>query len=594
MIRPLTLVYSSGRKNAPDPPTGANGNARLAMPPRARCFANRATTRSSRNPFDPLELPRAHGYDGRVSARPAWNPRTALPIAVAVLGVGLGAWLRLRGYSSLFLYGDELHSLPFSQFGWDRILGSYDPLGSGTALPLLQRISREIFGPDLWAFRLPTLIGGLGGLGALFFVARRLVGAPAAALATLALGLNTFHVYHSHFARSYSLAALAALVTVHALGRLTEPEPASARWTGVCVVSGGLIAYLHLTAGGLLVAAGFGATLALLFDGRFRRDGPRLLMCLGGAVLLAAILYFPAREPLAELLQNKSHNRSESLDFGFFDVATIFAGTSAAAAIWLVGVPASLVWMGRENRRVALLLGSAALLPIAIALVVRPVGGVHAYARYLLASLPFMLIPLAWALVEAGRRLLRSPARAETAAVGVGVCLLAVSHFAGPLGLANVGDGPFANMPHSMDAGAAPQDSPRVATPAFYARLAASEQPLRVIEAPALFNWKLLLYRNYYLQHRQQVWLGTLVPSRVDVLSGPYTPVREGLPHASGADYLILHLDIEAELRRSKGRTVSEPMRPLAPATVERLRRELGRTVYEDDDILVWKLRGAS
>ena len=107
-----------------------------------------------------------------------------LPAAIAALAVALGMWLRVSDLPSLLLFGDEYHSLSLSRSDYGHILTSFDFLGSGVALPLLQRMAMDLFGEGLFGVRLPAVLGGVLGLAAMYPVARNLVGHSAAAIAT--------------------------------------------------------------------------------------------------------------------------------------------------------------------------------------------------------------------------------------------------------------------------------------------------------------------------------------------------------------------------------------------------------------------------
>lgn len=516
--------------------------------------------------------------------------KRALPLGVAIVAIAVGAWLRARGLGDLFLYGDELHSLPLSTQDYAHIWSRYEPLGSGIGLPLLQRLARDLVGPELWALRLPALLGGIGGLVAVFLLGRRLVNEPAAALATAALALNPLHAYHSHFARGYTLATLGCIVFAYALVRLAEPGRPSYRWSLAAMASGGLAPFLQATASTSVVALGVGALLMASIRGRLRAAGPRLAGALLGGASLAAALHLPAAAPIADFVANKAANRADSFGFDPFDVATVFAGSTTFAAVGGLLTVVSLVWLARRRPGVAVLLGCGVLGPALGLAAAAPAGGVYAYARYLLPSLPFALLAVSAGICDASERLLGHRSRADAAALAAGLALVVAAYVTSPLGRADARFDPFANLPTATLVPGLEPDPPRPGTPGFYARLAASPTPLHVIEAPAVFASHLAIYRNYFTQHGHRVSLGTLGGSPADLVSGPYVPLRVAPLRASGANVLVLHRDLEAEQARSNGRE-SPPRRPLPAALVARLRRELGDPEAEDRDVVVWRLR---
>ena len=486
-----------------------------------------------------------------------------------------GAALRIDGVGGIFLYGDELHSLALSRQGYGAILRSYDPLGSGIALPLLQRLCLDLFGEGLWAFRLPSLAGGVVGLALVYPLTRDLVGRPAAALATLALALDPLHLYYSHFARSYTLAVAAGLVLVYALRR----APDDRRLAAAAAATAGLRPWLHPTAAGFALGAFAAAALSLLVGGRARGAWRRLAATGAAGAGLALALHLPAWQAASELLAAKL-GRGEP-EFGALDVAARMAGSAPAGALWLAALPPAGLWMLWARREPALWVASAVAAPVLALVAARPVGGELAFARYLLPALPFALALLAWALAEAASRAL--PGHAQALALGCGSLLVAAAWWVGPLGPGQAPNGPFANLAYSLVPRPAGADAPRPATPAFYADLARDPAERLVVETPLVASHELKLYRNYWLQHRKRVHLGFFGRSGIALPRGPYVDLSDPREaRAAGADYVILHRDVEVELGRR-----SAPL-PGWRRAARRLERSFGAPVYEDAAILVY------
>src|SRR6185436_16347980 len=81
-------------------------------------------------------------------------PRSWIRLLVLAGALALGAWLRLRGLDRLPLHGDEHHTLFAADRGYGEILSTFDLVGSRVPLPLLQRLSLDVFGPGVVPFRL--------------------------------------------------------------------------------------------------------------------------------------------------------------------------------------------------------------------------------------------------------------------------------------------------------------------------------------------------------------------------------------------------------------------------------------------------------
>ena len=97
-------------------------------------------------------------------------------LALTLLAIGLGIYLRWVDLSSLFLIGDEEWNLQRARLSAGEILTGYDLMGSGIAVPFLQHLALQVFGEDLWALRIPGWLAGIAGL-----IATAAVGAPSSA-----------------------------------------------------------------------------------------------------------------------------------------------------------------------------------------------------------------------------------------------------------------------------------------------------------------------------------------------------------------------------------------------------------------------------
>jgi len=520
--------------------------------------------------------------------------RRRAPEIVALLAVLYGSFLRLEDLSGLLLFGDEYHAMALTRRGYAEILGSFDLNGSGIALPLLQRLCYGLFGPADWAYRLPAVVGGIAGLVAMYPVSRRLVGRNAAALATLALALNSLHIFYSHFSRSYSLACLGCLLLVGLLRRVIDERTAPLRDYLLVAVIAALIPYIHLSALGIVVSAGFGAMAFLVRRGESRRALLHLATSFAVAAVLCFALYLPAWQPFWKFY-SMMVGAPNPFSFGAIDVGRLMFGSPVAAWVVLLALPVASVVLLASAAISAWLLIPAALFPIALLVIQSPFGSQVAYAHYLLTSIPFMLMILSWAIVAFAKRVRRDPQAATRLAISLGSVVFVSVHLAGPLGIEHVSDGPFANGYISQQA--QPRyNAPFAGTPAFYSRLAAEPADVRIIEAPALVNLRVLLYRNYYLQHRKGVLLGFFA-RRFDV-TGPYVPLLDpSRIRTSGADYLVFHRNIEKEVRAyfeavdPEGKDDALRVKLPTVKQVAKLRAMLGAPFHASEDLLVWKLR---
>jgi hypothetical protein len=542
------------------------------------------------------------------------GPRPWFRLGVVGLALVLGTWLRVRGLADLPLHGDEYHTLlrgpehvDLARASYAQILGEFDTVGSHVPLPLLQRLSLDLYGPGVFALRLVALLPGLLLLLLAYPGLRTFVGPDASALATMALALNPMAVFYSRFARGYMLALLLAFALAWALARVLDPERRTRRAWTLLVVSGAALPWVHLSALGYVLAlAAAGVTLAL-------RESRGLALRLLAAWVLAGGLAFALYLPvLPQVLEYFQVMESEPAPSTWLGVPTLIAGGRVAAWAWLalLAVAASL---GRSERRTGVVLGLAGLAgPLVLLLASNPRGLDYAWARYVMSALPLLAGLCAWAWTELGARSIGSRA----IALGLGALLLLLQHGLGLPGLRDPADGAFSNTYlalHPLPA----FDVPYPSTPQFYRALAQDPSSRRIVEMPTLLTRSVLLYRNYALQHGKEVWIGWTGELPTGIAGPPFVRPLELQP--GQADYLVFHKDQLAEVP-AYFRFVHEELWPtmanaadegfmrrqetiygqnllgadeLAPIAA-RLREVWGAPYFEDERIVVWRLASAA
>ncbi len=537
------------------------------------------------------------------------RPRSLLPGDVIRCGVlagalGLGAWLRLRGLEALPLHGDEHHTLLAVDRGYGEILTTFDVAGSHVALPLLQRLSLDLLGPGIVAFRLVAIVPGLLFLLLAYPLLRAFVERDAAVLASVVLAVNPMAVYYSRFARGYALALLLALLLAWALRRVLEPGARGrGTWT-LLVLSAALLPWVHLSTLGFVLALAL-AGLALA-----ARVSRQLLLRLGvafaGAGLLALLLFAPV---LAQVVAYFRANEPEPPPLTWLGVPTLLAGGRVAlwVGLFLVPLGAALAW---RERRASVVLALASLLgPLTLLLVTRPSGMDYAWARYLLSALPFLAALGAAAFTGLFQRVSRLGA---PLALVLGAALCCAQFWSGPLGPRAPEDGSFSNTYLALQDLPA-FDEPNPATPELYRTLGADPSVTRIVEAPSIYTRSVLLYRNYALQHGKSVVIGWTGDMPRALEPGPYVRLLEIEP--GRADWLVLHRDLRAEvlayfgfvfeeawprlfdpalesfMRRQEavhGGNLAEP--ELAERIAAKLFENYGTPTYADERIYAWKL----
>jgi len=539
-----------------------------------------------------------------------------LPLAIALplvaLAVVIGLYFCLAGRGNVHLFGDEFHSIWHLNQSYGDILKIYDAHGSGVALPLIQRFAVDIMGPGLWAYRLPAILGAIATLLVIYPAASCMVGRVPAVLTALSLSTNSLFLFYCGFGRSYLLALFLAIVMAYATVMTlanTRPKP---WWHAVLAISSGLLPYVHLTTVAFVVGIGMTAIVCNLIMKRYR-DLAWLTGSLAVGAMICFLLYIPAWDGLWNFIHNKT-GKGEVEHFAAFDVLDLLTGNRVVTMIWTIAIPIAIAGLALARRRSGSILAFAVLVPVIALVVTQPAGMTYAYARYLLPALPFMIMLTFWLFVEI-IRLTRLPTPAVHAvSLILGIVLIAISFWAGPRGAEHTNDGPFANTYIGMMPLPA-FDVPWDGTPKFYKQLAEIDGPVRIIEVPELRSRAVILYRNYYLQHKKDVLIGMTMALKpnAEVPAGPYVPIKSAQPILdSGADYLIIHLNVDRELnwywnfvynqawpkmkdpnieslmiRQKKYLKTLVPMDTIAQYAIQ----AMGQPIYKDHDILVWKLK---
>ena len=564
--------------------------------------------------------------------------RVAL-IGLGCAGLGLGLWLRAAPVAGSFLFGDELHSLPALSLDAATLATRYDAVGSGLALPLIQKASVAIAGPSLPAVRavawgpslvLVALVAWIAGReGAQW---RRGGFDPASAwVAALLVATGSMFVFYGHFARGYSLAAAFCLAAFGLAMRLVpggdagdagafeagssgdtngvEADEGGRRALTIAGVAlfGGLAAWAHLTSVFFLLALGAGLLpLAVRGDTPLgRRVAP--LAGLVGAALVAALLHLPAMSSLLAFVSLKSAQTYHGT-FGMLDLLRVLTGSNLGAWLALVAVPLAAAAQLRERGPHALPIASATLLAPLLLVFASPFGDAYAWSRYLLPSAATGAVLLALGSVRAGRAL---AARAPAVPVwSVGIALTLTLFVASPLGPGAPRLGPFASTYLSLYRLPAFTDGAFPA-PAIYAELAeaSAEGALIVVESPPATNRTLHYVAALARRHEGAVRMGTLGPLLVGAApleSSLYVDLTRPAELAGRFDRLIVHKDMLREIDRYWSHVYATPHEGAERAFMERhrifgrvvpalhdrviaqLASVLGEPALEDDDVVMW------
>lgn len=187
-----------------------------------------------------------------VKGRPA--PQTRFEIA-CILGI-VACALALRLYKlELGLWYDEvLTYVQYVRLPFGEILTTYRNENQHFVFTLLAHACLQIFGDNVWAFRLPAALFGVGSVWALYVFARQVASTREALFAAALFAFSYHHVWFSQNARGYSGLLFWVLLASWILMRaLREDRPGLWVWYAVTVALG---VFTHITM--LFVVAGHG------------------------------------------------------------------------------------------------------------------------------------------------------------------------------------------------------------------------------------------------------------------------------------------------------------------------------------------------
>ena len=281
----------------------------------------------------------------------------------------------------------------------------------------------KLFSQALWMgefpLRLPSLIFGLGGIVAIYFLAARLFDERTGVIASLLLGLSPYHVFYSQMARGYAMAATLSILSFFWILKLVETRKTS---HAILYVASTLLAlYCHLGSLGIIP----GQILVALFIAYRRRREIELRQALLPVAIsvavvgaLAAALYYPAMNDMLSYRNRFTGQEGRGFTFGF---APLTLATYAGGRGWSVYIFSLFAGLGfaRELRK---------NLAGALTLILWPAGVFlfyywndsrvypWAYTRFFFITLPVFIIAAAGGLAAAAKALsnrfggaLRSP-----------------------------------------------------------------------------------------------------------------------------------------------------------------------------------------
>jgi hypothetical protein len=521
--------------------------------------------------------------------------------AAVVAGIGLRAYR----CDEQVLTGDELHAINGAlSRSLGEILRQWTYHGADYSVPLtaLYRLGLDAgLAPGEMTFRSPALAAGVVLLIALPLVLRRRIGPPAALVLAWLLALSPLLVLYGRMVRSYAPMVLCATGALLCFERWWETRSRRAGLLYAGLAS--LAVYLHLGAASFVLAPLLYGAVSLGLRRRGVLGDARRLAILGlatGALIL--VLLWPARESLVALAGLHGEGRPPSPGT-LLAVGRLHLGTSSVLLAVALATAAcrGTALLSRSAPGLLRLVGVAAVVHLAGLLVLQPnfLEARIVVTRYLLPLLPFLLVLVA---VGLGAPLSQADARLPRMQ-GLGVALVLLAAFlTGPLARAEYRWSSFTHAQPSIDFLGPGDRMAEDAVPAFYGALPAGDEAL--VEVPWT-NVGTHSFSAYQRVHRRPLVMASLNRQHTDprLALRNLVPARPDDLRASGARYVVVHLDLRQEELQVQTRELRhherlekltdlwQVLRRAGRRIAGELRERWGPPVYQDPSIMVWDLQ---
>ena len=314
--------------------------------------------------------------------------------------------LRIPGLNSCMWLDEVLTMVRFARPPAFQIFTSFPDQNQHMLYSLLAHASMRLFGEQVWALRLPSVLFGAGSIWALFLLGRRLIGEKQALLACGLMTVSYHHIWFSENARGYMgllfFTLLATWLWLEAMDRQTWRS-----WMGYTI---GIVLgmWVHMT---MLFVAGAHALIFLFVWLQTGRRPAHLAKAVAAFLLCGTLTLQVYALSLPEFLRTGLSEFSppsewtnplwvvreslRSLQTGFAGLSVVFCGGLLMAAGW--------GGMLRRHARAAW----AMVLPGAIGGGLMLALGHNLWPRFFFFSMGFALLIAVHGAVEVPRLLAR-------------------------------------------------------------------------------------------------------------------------------------------------------------------------------------------
>ena len=281
------------------------------------------------------------------AGRAASHDPISRKVLAAMAGIlAVAVVLRIPGLNSCMWLDEVLTMVRFARPPAYQILTTFPDQNQHMLYSLLAHASMRIFGEQVWALRLPSVIFGVGSIWALFLLGRRLIGEWPALLACGLMTVSYHHIWFSQNARGYMGLLFFTLVATQLWLKAMDSQTWRS-WMAytVSIVLG---MWIHMT---MLFVAGVHAFIFLIVWLRSDRDPAPLARAAGAFLLCATLTLQIYALSLPEFLRTGVSEFSppsewtnplwvvreslRSLKVGFAAFAVVLGGGVLVAAGWI-------------------------------------------------------------------------------------------------------------------------------------------------------------------------------------------------------------------------------------------------------------------
>lgn len=521
-----------------------------------------------------------------------------------------GVILRLYQISDQIIADDEWHAVyAASHRGYAYILTHFGDADYCIPLTFFYKLVLQTVGLSELVMRAPVLLAGIASLFVFPLLMRDWVGTRVACIFAWLLAISPLHIYFCRYARPYAISLFWVFMAWAAFYKwwIEKKDPWKVIYA-VCAVAAGYFHLMFLPTALAPLLYGFADLIAEHAKGE-KTDFARFLRLPRWVeVMFFLLLGLPLLTSARSLLSKVGRDRMDWDSITGAVELIIGSGNGWLVCVVLVGVLVGAYALFRQHRtifRYLMVVGGIQLVAI---LVSRPndVRMPIVVARYCFALLPIVLLCSAKGISVAEdfirSRWTRYPCGVLSSAFVVMLLLL------GPL--RSIYYYPNAWTNHALfqySYGFNPHvryDLLRPAImPRFYDTLRQSPPGrLLIIEAPWRYEWPNNSYPFYQAYHRQRMKVGFVLES-----GGVSEPgeLRLGEPgndfinciHVGderrlvelGVDYVVFHKNLRSQLPKWSGSAVF-----IDPSLwIERYRQHYGSPIFEDSEVVVFKLKEA-